>query len=379
MAWTHFQKVLALMMVITGTFNTLSVKYADILVVPGQDGEPRNFKHPFMQSAFMFLGEMMCLLVFKIAFCYFNRLGNGSVDTHSLTKGSRTFNPLVLAIPAICDMTATSIMYVGLTMTNASSFQMLRGAVIVFTGLLSVGFLNKKLGSREWTGIIFVILGLSVVGISDVTSMKNTHVDSNAVITGDLLIIIAQIIQSIQMVVEEKYVAGLDIPALQAVGWEGVFGLTGICLVMLPLNFIHAPPPFVDNARGTLEASIDALIQIGNSGRLFMAIVGIVLSIALFNFSGISVTKELSATTRMILDSVRTITIWAFSLLFRWQEFNPWQLVGFTLLLTGMSCYNNVVIPQLLRKCRYRLGRHSPPADAERVVNTAADEYDGAH
>lgn len=36
-----------------------------------------------------------------------------------------------------------------------------------------------------------------------------------------MLIVIAQIIQSIQMVVEEKFVAGQDIPPLQAVGWEG--------------------------------------------------------------------------------------------------------------------------------------------------------------
>lgn len=76
------------------------------------------------------------------------------------------------------------------------------------------------------------------------------------------------------MVVEEKYVAGQDIPALQAVGWEGVFGLTGMCLIMLPLNYIHAPPPFADNSRGTLEATVDAFVQIGNSGHLLMAIVG---------------------------------------------------------------------------------------------------------
>ena len=36
--------------------------------------------------------------------------------------------------PAMCDMTATSLQYIGLTFTYASSFQMLRGAVIIFTG-----------------------------------------------------------------------------------------------------------------------------------------------------------------------------------------------------------------------------------------------------
>ena len=46
------------------------------------------------------------------------------------------------------------------------------------------------------------------------------------------------------------------------------------------------------------------------------------LSIAFFNFAGISVTKELSATTRMILDSIRTIVIWSFSLVLGWQTFD---------------------------------------------------------
>lgn len=76
------------------------------------------------------------------------------------------------------------------------------------------------------------------------------------------------------MVVEEKYVAGKDIPALQAVGWEGVFGFIGIGLLMIPFNFIQAPPPFADNSRGTLEATVDAFVQIGHSVYLLTAIIG---------------------------------------------------------------------------------------------------------
>jgi len=41
--------------------------------------------------------------------------------------------------------------------------------------------------------------------------------------SGDLLIIGAQVVAATQMVLEEKFVSGLDIPALQAVGWEGKY------------------------------------------------------------------------------------------------------------------------------------------------------------
>ncbi|XP_076765028.1 transport and golgi organization 9 [Xylocopa sonorina] len=374
MAWTYYQCVLAVLMVVTGSFNTLSVKYADKQVVPGEDGQPRHFNHPFMQSSFMFIGEMMCFLVFKILYHYYVRRGDGSVDNNPLTKGSLVFNPFILLIPALCDTCATSIMYVGLNMTYASSFQMFRGAVIIFTAILSMGFLNRKLGSREWSGIAMVIIGLALVGISDII-MEDSDVSTNSILTGDLLILCAQVITAVQMVVEEKFVAGQNIPALQAVGWEGLFGFITICIIMIPLNFIYASPPFADNSRGTLEATKDAFIQIKNSGHLLMAIIGISFSIAFFNFAGISVTKEMGATTRMILDSIRTIVIWVFTLAFGWQDFHYLQLIGFIVLLIGMCCYNNVIVPQLIRKCRYRLGRHRPPPnDRERIINTAADD-----
>lgn len=115
------------------------------------------------------------------------------MDNNPLTKGSHTFNPFTLLIPALCDTCATSIMYIGLTMTYASSFQMLRGAAIIFTAILSMGFLNRKLGSREWIGIIMVIIGLALVGISDIT-MEKSYISTNSILTGDLLIICAQVI-----------------------------------------------------------------------------------------------------------------------------------------------------------------------------------------
>ncbi|KAL6446834.1 hypothetical protein ACFW04_001339 [Cataglyphis niger] len=373
MAWTNYQRILAILQIITGSFNTLSVKYADRQVVLGEDKQLRHFNHPFMQSLFMFIGEALCFLAFKIFYYYYNRRADGSVDSNVLTKGSRIFNPFILLVPALCDMFATSIMYIGLNMTYASSFQMLRGSVIVFTGMLSIGFLNRKLGIREWIGIGFVIVGLAFVGVSDILTMEDSDISANSVITGDLLIIFAQVITAVQMVVEEKYVGEQDIPALQAIGWEGIFGFIGISIALIPLNYITAPPPFADNSRGTLEASVEALIEIGGSIKLLIAVIGISFSIAFFNFAGISVTKEMSATTRMILDSVRTILIWAFSLAFQWQAFHYMQLIGFAILLIGMACYNNIVIPQLFQKYRCRLGRHTL-ADEDRIINTAADD-----
>lgn len=255
----------------------------------------------------------------------------------------------------MCDMVATSIMYVGLTLTYASSFQMLRGSVIVFVGILSVAFLERQMAGREWFGIAFIIAGLGVVGAADFLSVgddANSDYSRNNIITGDLLIILAQIITAVQMVYEERYVAGMDIPALQAVGWEGLFGFAVLGSALVPMAYVPVAAPFNVNAHGTLEDALDALAQIEHNGRLVMALVGTVLSIAFFNFAGISVTKEMSATTRMVLDSVRTLVIWLVSLSIRWQQFHGLQVVGFAALIFGMCVYNNVLVQRVFGCCR---------------------------
>lgn len=108
-------------------------------------------------------------------------------------------------------------MYVGLSMTYASSFQMFRGAVIVFVAILSMIFLRRSLIIRQWFGILIIVIGLALVGASDMLAGKDNgaHHSTTEVITGDLLILVAQILTAVQMVYEEKFVAGMDIPALQ--------------------------------------------------------------------------------------------------------------------------------------------------------------------
>lgn len=345
MAWTSYQKFLALLMVVTGSINTLATKWADNLYSKNSVGEDAQFNHPFLQACAMFLGELTCLAAFHISVCY-NRKKRQSDD--SSVGSSQKFNPVIFLVPALCDMTATSTMYVGLNLTYASSFQMLRGAVIVFTGLLSVAFLNRKLKVLEWTGIGIVILGLVCVGLSDVIyPSKDQHFSRNSIITGDLLIILAQIIVATQMVVEEKFVTKHNVPALQGVGWEGLFGFVILSILLVPMYHIKVGNTIFDNPGGRMEDAIDGFYQIKNNWRVALALTGTIVSIAFFNFAGLSVTKEMSATTRMVLDSVRTFVIWIVSLALRWQDFSWLQLVGFIILLIGMCLYNDVILRPL--------------------------------
>ena len=98
----------------------------------------------------MFIGEFTCLIAFQIyRFANKKKVAEGTLDL-----GSDDFSPFLLALPAVCDMLGTSTMYFGLTLTFASSFQMLRGAVMFFTAVMSVIFL--KVGSHSHSDSLIV-------------------------------------------------------------------------------------------------------------------------------------------------------------------------------------------------------------------------------
>eukprot|EP00292_Cryptomonas_paramecium_P034309 CAMPEP_0113681606 /NCGR_PEP_ID=MMETSP0038_2-20120614/12112_1 /TAXON_ID=2898 /ORGANISM="Cryptomonas paramecium" /LENGTH=206 /DNA_ID=CAMNT_0000600405 /DNA_START=1483 /DNA_END=2099 /DNA_ORIENTATION=- /assembly_acc=CAM_ASM_000170 len=154
------------------------------------------------------------------------------------------------------------------------------------------------------------------------------------------------------MVAEERFLKSYKIHALQAVGWEGVWGLALLCTGLAVVYQVPYGPDRCGGvgpwgggagARDCLENTWAAVGEIGGNGVLFAALVGNLVSISMFNFCGISVTKALSATHRTVLDSVRTMAIWGVSLALGWQTFEPLQVVGFATLLSGTLVYNELL------------------------------------
>jgi len=412
MGWKPVHFVFAGMMLVFGSFNTLSVKWADTMESQWSDGKTKmHFNHPFLQACGMFLGEMLCMLAFWVVKWRVSRQDRSAYPPVDDSSAPLKFNPLIFLPPALCDMTATSIQYIGLTLTYASSFQMLRGAVIIFTGLFSTIFLKRKLAWFKWTGMILVIGGLVTVGMSDVIYSKDSNsttpnhtlhaskekIDlwsvpynahralvhkiygddvhpSSDIVLGDTLIVCSQVIVATQMVLEEKFVSKYNVPALQAVGWEGTFGFTTLAFLLIPFSYIDVGDKFGHGPRHVLEDAYDGLYQLAHNPLLALAFSGTVISIAFFNFAGISVTKELSATTRMVLDSMRTLIIWGVSMLVGWQAFFLLQLLGFAILITGMCVYNDILIVPMGKRLFERLGWYTPSNYADLEDNESDTE-----
>ena len=134
------------------------------------------------------LGEMMCMLVYLIyIFCNRNKLEETDTD-----KDKPKPNPFLFLPPALCDVTATSMMYVGLNLTSASQFQMLRGSIMVFVGILSRIFLKKRLEWFRLLGMAVIVVGIVMVGAADFFTNGEGEKVSDAVI-GDIIVICAQV------------------------------------------------------------------------------------------------------------------------------------------------------------------------------------------
>lgn len=152
----------------------------------------------------------------------------------------------------------------------------------------------------------------------------------------------------------------------------GFFGFFILSLLLIPMYFIPVGN-FSNNPRQVLEDALEAFCQIGHQPLILLALLGNTVSIAFFNFAGISVTKEISATTRMVLDSLRTLVIWVVSLALGWEKFHGLQVLGFLVLLLGTALYNGLHRPLLARiPCcagMVAVDEESSAAERERLLN----------
>lgn len=340
--------VLAIAMLASGTINTIAAKFTDLISVQGVKSLPvHEFNHPAVQTWAMFIGEFLCLLVHRVVFCwnYGRQYSQIKEDTGShasiqfKTDQPKKFPFYIFWLPALCDMTATTLMYVGLTLTYPSVYQMLRGILVVFTGILSMIFLGRKLRAYNWVGIFLIIFGTAIVGLSSVLHKTG---QAPRPLLGDILVVGAQLVAAVQMVIEEKLIGKYNVPPLQVVGFEGMFGFLTVTVVLTVGYFI---PQFK-----SVDDTYDAMLQIANSWQLVATLAGSIISIAILNFTGISITKYLSATHRTTIDACRVFLVWIFSLIIKWEQFDYIQLIGFAVLLSGTSLYNEIFrIPQLFQ------------------------------
>ncbi|KAF9227866.1 hypothetical protein BS17DRAFT_857417 [Gyrodon lividus] len=367
-------------MIITGSSNSLWSKWQDMQCVENcDDPDPQNYilyEQPVWQTLQMFLGEMLCFLPVLYTWLSTRRKAapvflpadydedeRAQIKPVAASQELRGWKLLLLWLPAACDLTGTTLMNVGLLYTPVSIYQMTRGALVLFVGVLSVIFLRRRLWLYQWISLLTVMAGVSLVGysgslikdtVTDAVNLVTAHVtgatpepidqsDAAKVLVGVFIILFAQVFTATQFVVEEKIMTRWTVAPLVAVGFEGLFGALTI-LVLVPFlaqPSIASRSPFFDLPRGWH--------QMIDTPSVLWSGIAIACSISLFNYFGLSVTRHVSATARSLTDTCRTLSIWLISLGLGWERLmfpiSLLQVLGFSLLVYGTFMFNNLVHP----------------------------------
>ena len=310
------------------------------------------FNKPWIGNCFMFIGELLLFLV--VASDRRRTSTNAIISLPELPW-------YYFSVPAVLDVLGSGLSGVSMLFISASTWQLLRGSIILYTALLSVIFLGRKLGAQHVTGLLITVLGLTLVGISaylETTEYSLSFTSSGnsaTVIVGIGLTIASQFCSAIQMVVEEYLLksanAAMYAPPSPAriVAYEGLCGLIVMLIVLVIMQY--AP----GDDHGSFENSLDSIDKISRSPVLLFLIIVYCISISLFNQSGMAVSKYLSSLHRTLIDSLRAIVVWVVELSIfystgstrygtGWTSSSFIQLIGFICLILGTLVYNEVVI-----------------------------------
>lgn len=312
-----------------GTLNVFLTKYQDTVCIENCEQEPIYFNQPMLQTLNMFIGEILCLIIF-----YFNKKETYTqlteIENECLFQIESTDvierKKYILLFPALCDTLSSTLMNIGLIFVSASMYQMLRGSIVIFTAIVSILFLNQTYNLKKCSALFIIFSGLIIVGLTGFSYENNNFI-------GICLILLAQIFTATQYVLEEKILLSYNISPLLAVGLEGFFGtiIISILIIICELSNFNF---------GSKDSILTGIYQL-KYVQIYIPSIIIIFSISLFNWLGLNITKNISSTSRSTIDISRTVLIWSISLLLKMEIFMWLQVVGFIVMISGIILFNN--------------------------------------
>lgn len=314
-----------LLTLIMGTINMVLLKTQYMLEIPMKSGgKPQHFDAPWLQAGCMMVGEVSLLFVW-----FFTRSPASSEAAAKVPKW-------VFIVPCSCDLVATALMCMGISLIAVSIVQMCRGTIILFVCAMSVFFLGRRQHPFHLAGVALLFIGICLVAAS---SFYNPETGTMAPLGGNMglgvfLVVLGQFFQACMVVYEERIMSKHHVEPLYCVGMEGFFGII-ICTALL--IFFHFVTPGYQDTPGHFY-------QLSHSSALVWSVIGSFIAVAVFNYAGATVTQRASAAARTTIQMSSTITIWIVELSVGWNTFSYLQLIGFMFVAAGTVLYNRMVI-----------------------------------
>jgi len=374
--------LLVLGMLFFGTINTVFFKLMFQIHCPTLPSGFHVYDKPWLTNLMMFSAEASLLVVF---YASRPRSRGLAIDTSDakLTVDTRPQAPpaYYFLIPASCDVLGTGISSMSMMLINAAVWQMMRGSIILFSAIMAVIFLKRKLQAYHWIGVGTTVVGLCLIATASILENTSETVQvpgaaPSQVGLGVSLVVVAQVFAAFQCTFEEHLLTGHQVSATQTVGMEGAWG----CALMVVVLSVMTMLPGSDH--GSYESLPDGAHMIVGS-KFFQGITSsYMLSIACYNYVGMTLCRKLSAVTRCLVDCLRISVVWTVELCLYygvssrygnpWTSYSPLQLVGFILLFVGTLIYNDLLKIPGMSKAPSEMPRRALEATWSPTVNRAA-------
>jgi len=383
-------------LLVFGTATSVISKAVYGLHGEGLHGDVHPFVKPWFMVFLMFVAMSVCLPTYFVAHWLATKIARRRHRT-LLEHQKRHYEWSVafwIGAPAAFDLIATILMNLGLIFVSASVYQMMRGAEMLFAALFGVTFLRRRLALENYLGILLAIIGIFIVGLASVLGNEEDkkggtpghngnnnhhrhHDDDNATVImrhggggggggggvsveqqllGMGLIVLSQMVQAAQLTFEEHFLDHFQVNALLVVGFEGVWGIVIMTLLLVCMQYTPAADLgglIPADVGGVVENTQDTLRMLSTTPLIAIVVVVQAVSLYAYNFTGMSVTGHFSAIFRTVLETLRTLFVWMVDLVLfyahvqsggkplgeSWNSYSVLQLVGFFCLVAATLVY----------------------------------------
>ena len=305
-----------------------------------------GFQHVFILMLILYI-DQVCALI------YYYLIENKKEENEDNKPQFQYYQ----SIPSIIfDFFGSSLAFFGLALLPGSICQMLRGALLIFTYILSVIFIKNSHNMNHYLGMFLTIIGLIIVGLAE--GLKKTS-NLGTTIGGIILTVIGQFFTAIQFVYEENLTKKYQCKITKVIGFQGIFGIF-LMIIVLPIldsincgegktDFIRNVCTKDENGVWSLENFVFALKQLKNSKKLIWLSLLYAVGDLGYNLTGITIGKEATSTARAIAENMKILLIWIFFLFpfnpinYR-EKFNWIQFIGYLMLLFGNLIYHEIIV-----------------------------------
>ncbi|KAK7254815.1 UDP-N-acetylglucosamine transmembrane transporter [Aureococcus anophagefferens] len=185
---------------------------------------------------------------------------------------------LKTSVPALLYLVQNNLQYVAVGYLDAATYTVSYQSKIIWSGMLSVLLLGRKLGAHKWLGIVLLGAGVATVQLAGQSDARGrpraTAVSGKAV--GLVAIILAAMVSALAGVYFEKILKGAKGAALRAGHTSFFFGYTKMTWVCVTMNAFGASSWA---ASSSTRASVMKDVALGTS-----IVCSSLLSVYLFDF-----------------------------------------------------------------------------------------------